>query len=152
MHCRGCSEFSPRICETRNQTLEPQGSNRHITMLAGIAGGGELRGGDGSLFQMLSSPRKSRYKKRAIPQWVRRELALRYGCQPGERAIAKCEKCENRGSISWARLQSGRPSYWVHFSGLELDHINPEVIGGKATPQNMQLLCRRCNRSKGHRT
>jgi 5-methylcytosine-specific restriction endonuclease McrA len=32
--------------------------------------------------------------------------------------------------------------------GLELDHILPRFAGGKATRDNAQTLCRRCNREK----
>jgi hypothetical protein len=31
---------------------------------------------------------------------------------------------------------------------LELDHIIPKAKGGKNTPRNLQLLCKRCNHSK----
>ncbi len=34
---------------------------------------------------------------------------------------------------------------------LAIDHIVPESRGGKATLENLQVLCRRCNSSKGNR-
>jgi 5-methylcytosine-specific restriction endonuclease McrA len=34
---------------------------------------------------------------------------------------------------------------------LTVDHIYPEALGGKATIENSQTLCRRCNSSKGKR-
>ena len=34
-------------------------------------------------------------------------------------------------------------------SGLEYDHIYPYSKGGQNTPDNLQLLCRSCNASKG---
>jgi 5-methylcytosine-specific restriction endonuclease McrA len=48
-------------------------------------------------------------------------------------------------------LSSGRPGAWVHFTGLHLDHILPEFMGGTAEPENLQLLCPTCNRRKGWR-
>lgn len=33
---------------------------------------------------------------------------------------------------------------------LEYDHIIPFSCGGTSTPSNIQLLCRRCNRSKSN--
>jgi 5-methylcytosine-specific restriction endonuclease McrA len=33
----------------------------------------------------------------------------------------------------------------------EIDHIMPIELGGSNWPENLQLLCRTCNRSKGHR-
>lgn len=95
---------------------------------------------------------KPGYKKKAIPQAVRRAVALRYGAIPGKTTEAKCENCPNTGSIFWPiRFRGDRPGFWVNFKGLELDHVRPEFLGGKAIESNMQLLCRRCNRTKGHR-
>lgn len=34
---------------------------------------------------------------------------------------------------------------------LTVDHIYPEVLGGPATPSNLQTLCRPCNSKKGAR-
>jgi|GEM_PF-1778153 len=91
-----------------------------------------------------------RYKKRAIPQASRRGVALRYGCEPGGSKEVACP-CGSVGRINWFRLSSGVPGAWVHFSGLHLDHIYPEWLGGASSPDNLQLLCGRCNRRKGHR-
>lgn len=33
----------------------------------------------------------------------------------------------------------------------EIDHIVPVLLGGSSWPDNLQLLCRTCNRSKGHK-
>lgn len=88
------------------------------------------------------------YKKKAIPMAVRRGVALKYGCEPGGYAMARCYMCGERGRITWHRLRSGRPSFWVTFE-LELDHLVPEVLGGQATVENIALACRPCNRSKG---
>lgn len=32
---------------------------------------------------------------------------------------------------------------------LEIDHIKPIAKGGKSTYDNLQTLCRRCNKNKG---
>lgn len=34
---------------------------------------------------------------------------------------------------------------------LEIDHIKPWVLGGRHTPNNLQVLCGTCNRKKGPR-
>ena len=34
---------------------------------------------------------------------------------------------------------------------LEVDHITPVALGGPDDPENLQALCRTCNRSKGAR-
>jgi 5-methylcytosine-specific restriction endonuclease McrA len=88
------------------------------------------------------------YKKKAIPLAVRRAVALKYGCEPGESATANCHRCGVPGGIYWERRYSGEPSYWVTFDH-ELDHLVPEARGGLATVENIVLACRPCNRSKG---
>jgi hypothetical protein len=88
------------------------------------------------------------YRKRAIPQASRIAVALRYGCEPGGECAVRCP-CGATGRIHWWRLYGGKPSRWVSFVDLELDHIHPEYLGGGSEPENLQLLCRRCNRSKG---
>jgi hypothetical protein len=97
---------------------------------------------------MPTSPAPARYKKRAIPCASRRALAERYGCQPGQNIAAYCP-CGAPGKIHWFPLTNGRAGSWVAFSGLEIDHIIPEFRGGTSDPENLTLLCRRCNRSKG---
>lgn len=90
------------------------------------------------------------FKKAAIPERVRREVAKRAGAVPGETVPAQCTYCDAEGTINWPRLSSGKPGSWVSFTGLELDHVHPEFHGGTATAENIVLACRRCNRSKGH--
>jgi 5-methylcytosine-specific restriction endonuclease McrA len=86
-----------------------------------------------------------------IPDSVRREVALRHGCEPGQQIPARCAYCSADGKIHWHRLRSGRPSGWVSFVGLELDHVHPSSRGGASTARNLKLACRRCNRSKRDR-
>ena len=40
----------------------------------------------------------------------------------------------------------GRSQRWTD---LEIDHIKPIAKGGKSTYDNLQTLCRRCNKEKG---
>lgn len=47
----------------------------------------------------------------------------------------RCAHCGRHGSISQ----------------MEADHIVPYSKGGRTTWSNLQILCRRCNRSKGNR-
>ena len=34
--------------------------------------------------------------------------------------------------------------------GFEIDHIIPAAAGGDSSPENLQVLCRKCNNSKRH--
>lgn len=105
-----------------------------------------------------SSPRtaaprgRSGYRKKAIPEKTRREVARRNGATPGESTTAYCAQCKAEGTMYWPRIGNGKPGSWVQFTGLELDHIHPEYEGGSGEPDNIQLLCTTCNRRKGHRT
>jgi hypothetical protein len=87
-------------------------------------------------------------RKLAIPLAVRREVASKYGCEPGEEKDAKCYFCGEVGSMKWWRLYSGKPSGWVSFNNLELDHFIPEASGGANSAPNIVLSCRSCNRSR----
>ena len=83
------------------------------------------------------------YRKRAIPQAVRREVAHRAGVSEGTGVVA-CHRCSATGRIVWMTKS------WVVFEH-ELDHIIPERIGGLSTADNIRLACRPCNRRKGAR-
>lgn len=95
-----------------------------------------------------AEPVPARYRKKAIPQAVRRGVAVKYGCPPGGIVRVPCYHCGAIGRIWWHRLQSGRPSAWVTFEH-ELDHLHPEFHGGEAVVENVVLACQRCNRRKG---
>lgn len=104
--------------------------------------------------QRVDKPSKSRIfregsRKVAIPLETRRKVATKYGCQPGETVDAQCYYCGAFGQVHWHRLFGGRPSAWVTFPGLELDHLEAEVHGGSGAAGNVVLACRGCNRSKG---
>ncbi|HMM41916.1 MAG TPA: HNH endonuclease signature motif containing protein [Thermomicrobiales bacterium] len=86
-------------------------------------------------------------RKLAIPQSVRRAVALKYGCDPGETKDVSCYYCGLPGRIHWHRRKDGKPSAWVSFT-LELDHFEAESAGGKGVADNIVLACRECNRSK----
>jgi 5-methylcytosine-specific restriction endonuclease McrA len=64
---------------------------------------------------------------------------------------APCHYCGTPGRIHWHIHASGKPSAWVSFTDLEMDHVTPESRGGSHEPDNLVLACRRCNRSKGWR-
>lgn len=107
--------------------------------------------------QRVDKPSRSKIiredsRKLAIPLPVRRAVAEKYGCAPGSRADASCYYCGAKGSIHWHQLASGRPSGWVTFPGLELDHLIPEASGGEGSCENIVLACRHCNRSKKDRS
>lgn len=104
--------------------------------------------------QRVDKPSQSRIaregsRRLAIPLEVRRQVATKYGCKPGESVDVECYYCGVSGSVHWHRLGNGKPSSWVTFPGLEIDHLNPDCLGGENTCENMVLSCRGCNRSKG---
>lgn len=86
----------------------------------------------------------------AIPLAARREVAIRYGCEPGCETPAACFYCGAEGRVQWMRRSDGAPSYWVNFPGLELDHFHPARLGGGH--DQLVLACRPCNRSKKDKT
>jgi len=92
--------------------------------------------------------RYTKPKKRAVPAASRRALALRAGCPPGESVAASCKICGYNGKIQWSRNMKGKPAGWVCFQDLEIDHIIAHSKGGPMSPENLQLLCRTCNRRK----
>jgi len=73
-------------------------------------------------FRDMNGVRRSRRKRDAIPPDLEKHIWLRDGGQ--------CKWCGSRTNV-------------------EIDHITPVVEGGTNTPQNLRLLCRNCNRSKG---
>jgi hypothetical protein len=109
------------------------------------------------LHQRVDKPSKSRIirepsRKFAIPAESRRQVALKYGCVPGEEKDASCYFCGKPGTIWWSRLNSGKPSSYVCFAGLELDHFISESEGGTGRAANLILSCSSCNRGRRDRS
>jgi hypothetical protein len=82
-----------------------------------------LCGGDHCIEDEIEEKSVS-YKKERIPDEIRWAV--------WERDNFTCKKCGTR-------------------KNLTVDHIFPETKGGKATLDNCQTLCNRCNSSKGAR-
>ena len=86
----------------------------------------------------------------AITWGMRREVAERYGCQPGEQTWITCAYCDSPIVID-------RTAKRIRFlddrgrSFPELDHVEPLYWGGPHTADNLVPACLRCNRSKGPR-
>ena len=82
-------------------------------------------------------------KKKAIPSKLKSQVVLR------DKGI--CQICGKRGEIvdlGWeVKAYEGKGHSYQHC--FEIDHIIPESKGGQAILDNLQLLCRHCNRSKG---
>lgn len=107
--------------------------------------------------QRVDKPAKSKIiregsRKLAISPETRRAVAAKYGCAPGERKEATCYFCGCSGGISWPLLYSGKPSGWVSFCDLELDHFQPESKGGDNSSSNLVLSCRHCNRARNNKS
>ena len=62
----------------------------------------------------------------------------------------------NSGPTAIASTVSRKASAWVAIPTslrvMDVDHILPRAKGGTDHPDNLQLLCSGCNRSKGSRT
>jgi len=86
--------------------------------------------------------------RKNVPNAARRAACEAAGAAIGKTVRVQCASCAFVGEVDW------RPdyAYWPMVSGLEFDHIVPLAAGGPNVADNLQLLCRPCNRSKGAKT
>lgn len=84
------------------------------------------------------------YKKKAIPNRLRTELAERLGASwPRKRSVkTKCSECGHPGAVCWLTKS------WVLFEDLEIDGKSPEGAGRPPLSSELQLLCSTCNSRK----
>ncbi len=89
------------------------------------------------------------YKKKNIPLWVKKKIIERdnFTCQICSKVG---EEDESGFAIEYVRTGDYDRS-WMRQIRFEIDHIIPEFRGGQNTEDNLQLVCRGCNRSKGYR-
>ena len=59
----------------------------------------------------------------------------------------KCEKCKQ----NVIKAQKSRKGVTPPRNEIQIDHIEPESLGGKNSVENGQVLCRRCNRQKSNK-
>jgi 5-methylcytosine-specific restriction endonuclease McrA len=70
--------------------------------------------------------------------------------KPGDRAgTSRRERVPEDVRIFVWRRDEGRCASCGAQQDLEFDHVVPLALGGSNTARNIQLLCERCNRSKG---
>jgi 5-methylcytosine-specific restriction endonuclease McrA len=93
---------------------------------------------------VANDSRSKPYRKRAIPNHVRRAVARRYGAEPGTTILVPCHYCGVLAKIDWMAEYPNWPVFYH-----ELDHVMPEFHGGPSTADNIVLACQRCNRCKG---
>lgn len=86
-----------------------------------------------------------------ITQAMRREIAERYGCGPGERVVIGCHYCGDPITIDRTNPKRTRFLDGLGRSYPELDHVKPLFWAGSHTVDNIVPACLRCNRSKGPR-
>lgn len=87
-------------------------------------------------------------KRKTIPLKLRLKIANKFNCT--------CQKCGKVGILdqvhgrvldSQKRFIDFDGKYFVYIS-FEFDHIIPLVKGGPDIEENLQLVCRSCNRKK----
>jgi 5-methylcytosine-specific restriction endonuclease McrA len=79
---------------------------------------------EASFQRKINNHASKRYTKKKISQTLRMKVYERDGF--------KCVTCSKQTNLS-------------------LDHIKPEVLGGEATLENLQTMCKSCNSRKGAR-
>jgi 5-methylcytosine-specific restriction endonuclease McrA len=96
------------------------------------------------------------YKKKPIPLIIRSYVAIR------DNGI--CQICGKIGYLkntyfgymayeknpAWGSSgMGGSSSIYPGYLSFEIDHIRPEFKGGNDSLENLRLVCKHCNRSKG---
>lgn len=86
-----------------------------------------------------------------INEAMRREVAERFGCGPGERVQITCAYCPDIIVVDRTNPKRTRFLDEQGRARPELDHVEPLYWGGPHTVVNLVPACLRCNRSKGPR-
>lgn len=161
----GFIEYDPEQIKIRVLPSDPVDAGELIDLLVAAGKLEQYTGRDGEPLlrvvkwtehQRISNPTPSHLepgakKRRAIPAAVRRKLAVQHGAKPGDRKHpAGCFYCGMPGTIYWPTLYSGKPSSWVAFSDLHIDHVDAVAAGGdQEDVDNYVLACQLCNNRKG---
>ena len=99
----------------------------------------------------MAEGRMLKYKKATIPYWMKRMVSIRdsFTCQ----ICGNIGLYDSRSGLAYEMVRGGDyDSSWLEPRRFEYDHIIPEFKGGQTILGNIQLACRKCNRSKGVRT
>jgi len=94
-------------------------------------------------------PEHRQHRKVAIPNATRMTLVLRHHRRPLPKHVSLPIPCHWCGSVGYAYWWG--KAGWIALSGLEIDHVIPECLGGPTVATNLVLACRPCNRSRGWR-
>lgn len=102
----------------------------------------------------LNNPERAREaKKRTRLKKREKYLAMRRAHEHNRRQRKAGDKLSSGVALQLFSSQDGKcKACHATFRGdYEMDHILPLALGGRNLDENMQLLCRPCNRSKGAR-
>lgn len=92
-------------------------------------------------FLLSGRTRREKLNLRAFDDDEKREAYERQTVIAKKRGVSNCPRCANgTGGDDATRI-------WA-FEEMEGDHIVPWSRGGKTVPENLQMLCRRCNALK----
>ena len=87
--------------------------------------------------------------KEFIPTHIRRQVIKRDRCI--------CQYCGKQGKFTThygprviEKVKYYKYPYYREIA-FEIDHVIPEILGGKTELTNLVLACRSCNRKKGHK-